>query len=103
MTRPDCLPSLLGYVDKSIEKVALKNICTGPTREGKKGQKSLVPAGPLSNVLLESPFQNPLRPTMDQQYKAEVTFSICTTFYVGDTIEHACSSVGKIEKNMQRL
>ncbi len=65
-TRHDCLPSLLGDRDNGIEIVYVmkKIFCTGPTREAKAGQKSLIPARQtqrtrqgrtLSFVLFKSP------------------------------------------------
>jgi hypothetical protein len=76
--RHDCLPSLLGYVDKSIEKVALKNI-----EKVRKDKNLLYQQDPCQMyfLTLESPFQNPLRPSI-QPYKAKVTFSIRANFYI---------------------
>ncbi len=65
-TRHDCLPSWMSDRDKWSEKVSGEDkiSCTVPTRAANAGQKSLVPSehneptkeGPLSYVLLESPF-----------------------------------------------
>ncbi len=107
MTRQDCLPSLLGDVDKSIEKVAPKHICTGPTRAGKAGQGAQgTNQGRIFCQMysLSSHFKIHYDPPWTNNIKPKLQLSLYKILHMwGWEIEHACSTIEKIEKNMKWL